>query len=266
MGAAVRFVAVMGLLIGLLLGSYPGMAHAQCVLPNQLTNGQPTDATQVMANFNALATCANPGGPTGALQYNTGSGLGGVGPLTDGQLVIGSTGNAPQAATLNAGPGITITNGPGSVTISGGTITGITAGTGLSGGGTSGNVTLTVAAPTAQTTVEQAWTAGQAETPVSLPYASTITPNFGAGNNFAVTLTGNAALANPTNITPGQAGVIVVTQDSTGGRTLTYGSYFEFSGGTAPTLSVAPGAVDLLSYYVISATQIAVSASLNFMP
>lgn len=39
-------------------------------------------------------------------------------PLTDGQLVIGSFGNAPVGATLTAGAGVTITNGPGSINIS----------------------------------------------------------------------------------------------------------------------------------------------------
>jgi hypothetical protein len=34
-------------------------ADAQCTLPIQLTNGQTADATQVMANFNALANCIN---------------------------------------------------------------------------------------------------------------------------------------------------------------------------------------------------------------
>jgi hypothetical protein len=38
--------------------------------------------------------------------------------LTNGQLLIGSTGLAPVASTLTAGPGITITNGAGSITIS----------------------------------------------------------------------------------------------------------------------------------------------------
>lgn len=96
-------------------------ADAACTLPFQLTNGQSADATQVMANFNALVACLNngvPGGSTNAIQYNAGSGtLGGVGPLTDGQLVIGTTGGAPQAQTLTAGPGITVTNGPGAITI-----------------------------------------------------------------------------------------------------------------------------------------------------
>ncbi|RWF42420.1 MAG: hypothetical protein EOS65_09105 [Mesorhizobium sp.] len=34
-------------------------AQAQCTLPYQLTNGQPADATQVMANYNALIDCIN---------------------------------------------------------------------------------------------------------------------------------------------------------------------------------------------------------------
>jgi hypothetical protein len=94
------------------------MAYAQCALPNQLTNGQTADASEVMANFNALIACLNPGGSTNSIQYNAGAGaLGGVGPLTDGQLLIGSTGNPPQGQTFTAGAGITITNGPGSVSV-----------------------------------------------------------------------------------------------------------------------------------------------------
>ncbi|HEY4874117.1 MAG TPA: hypothetical protein VIH86_00965, partial [Puia sp.] len=37
--------------------------------------------------------------------------------LTNGQLVIGSTGAVPTANTLTAGSGVSITNGPGSITI-----------------------------------------------------------------------------------------------------------------------------------------------------
>lgn len=49
-----------------------------------------------------------------------GSGVGAIteiGPLTDGQLVIGSTGLDPVAATLTAGTGIGIVNAAGSITI-----------------------------------------------------------------------------------------------------------------------------------------------------
>lgn len=40
-----------------------------------------------------------------------------LGPLTDGQLVVGSTGLTPVAATLTAGTGMAITNGAGTITI-----------------------------------------------------------------------------------------------------------------------------------------------------
>jgi len=49
-----------------------------------------------------------------------GSGSGAITPtaaLTNGQLLIGSTGNDPAVATLTAGTNITITNGAGSITI-----------------------------------------------------------------------------------------------------------------------------------------------------
>lgn len=96
-------------------------AQSQCALPNQLANGTTADATQVMANFNALATCIGglpPAGSTNSVQYKTGvSALGGLGPLTDGQLAIGATGGAPQAQTLTAGTGISIGYGGGGISI-----------------------------------------------------------------------------------------------------------------------------------------------------
>lgn len=117
-----RQTAVLVFAVGFAFFAASGLnkAEAQCTLPYQLTNGQTADASQVMANFNTLQNCATPGGSANALQYNNGAGgFGGVGPLTNGQVVIGSTGNAPQPATLTAGPGIAITDGPGSITISG---------------------------------------------------------------------------------------------------------------------------------------------------
>ena len=99
------------------LGAF-NAAQAKCPLPHLMVNGQMPDATQMMANFNALVACLSTGGATNSIQYNAGSGsLAGVGPLTDGQLVIGSTGAAPLAQTLSAGAGISITDGAGSVTV-----------------------------------------------------------------------------------------------------------------------------------------------------
>lgn len=115
----------------------------------------------------------------------------------------------------------------------------------------------------ASTSANNTWTAAQRGAVSALTYGATVTPNFDASNNFSLTATGNFTLANPTGtITPGQSGVIVITQDATGGRTISWGTYFKGAGGTKPTLSTAPGAVDVISYYVVSATQIFVTASL----
>lgn len=102
----------------------------------------------------------------------------------------------------------------------------------------------------------QTFTAAQRGSVVALTDGATITPDFSAGNNFSVTLGGSRTLANPTNLTAGQAGTIVVTQDGTGSRTLAYGSNWKFPGGTAPTLTTAASSVDVIAYYVESATRI----------
>lgn len=111
-------------------------------------------------------------------------------------------------------------------------------------------------ADTAKTDVAQTFTAAQRGAISALTDGSTITPDFAVANNFSVTLGGNRTLANPTNLTAGQSGVIVITQDGTGSRTLAYGSYFKFAGGTAPTLTTTASAVDVLAYYVESSTRI----------
>ena len=97
----------------------------------------------------------------------------------------------------------------------------------------------------------------------TLTDGATITPNFDANQNFTVTLGGNRTLANPTNVDAGQTGSIFVVQDATGGRTLSFGSYWKFAGGTAPTLSTGTNAVDRIDYIVKSSTEIHAVATLN---
>lgn len=104
---------------------------------------------------------------------------------------------------------------------------------------------------------DQVWAAAE---PVALTDAATVAVDMAAGFNFTVTLGGNRTLGNPTNV-KGQSGYIAITQDGTGSRTLAYGSNWEFANGTAPVLSTAAGAKDVLFYQVLSATSI--FASLN---
>lgn len=98
----------------------------------------------------------------------------------------------------------------------------------------------------------------------TLTDGATITPDFSAANNFSVTLGGNRTLANPSNMTVGQSGLIFVIQDATGSRTLAYGTYWHFPGGTDPTASTAANAVDVISYFVRSSTSIVAQMMKDF--
>ena len=108
----------------------------------------------------------------------------------------------------------------------------------------------------AQTGATNTFTGAQIGSITALTDGATITPDFSANNSFSVTLGGNRTLANPTNIVAGQSGVFIITQDGTGSRTLAYGSYYKFPGGTAPTLTTTASAVDMIAYFVASSTQI----------
>ena len=129
------------------------------------------------------------------------------------------------------------------------------------------DVTVTIPASTttlAGLAVTQSFTKAQRGTPVALTDGATIAVDMSLGNNFSVTLAGNRSLGDPTNVTAGQSGVIVVTQDGTGSRTLAYaGTKYKFAGGTAPTLTTTAAAVDVLAYYCESATRITVTSLLN---
>jgi hypothetical protein len=98
----------------------------------------------------------------------------------------------------------------------------------------------------------------------TLTDAATITPDLDSSDMFTVTLGGNRTLANPSNIDAGQTGSIFIVQDGTGSRTLAWGSYWDFVGGTAPTLSTAAGAVDRVDFIVRTSTSIHTVFTANY--
>jgi hypothetical protein len=108
----------------------------------------------------------------------------------------------------------------------------------------------------AQLAVAQNFTAAQRGAAVALTDGATVAVDLSLANNFTLTLGGNRTLGAPTNQTAGQGGVIVITQDATGSRTLAYNAVWKFPGGTAPTLTTTASAVDVLAYYVESGTRI----------
>jgi hypothetical protein len=87
--------------------------------------------------------------------------------------------------------------------------------------------------------------------------------DFSAANNHEVTLEGNSTLGAPVSPSGGQSGAVVIRQDGTGSRTLSYSGGWSFAGGTAPTLTTTASGVDLLIYYVGSPTEITASTILD---
>lgn len=98
-----------------------------------------------------------------------------------------------------------------------------------------------------------AFTAQQYFTQASLTDASPITWNLQTQQVASVLLTSGVGatrqLQNPTNMVAGGMYFLKVIQSSTGSNALTYGSNYKWPGGTAPVLSIANNAIDILSFY-----------------
>ena len=97
----------------------------------------------------------------------------------------------------------------------------------------------------------------------TVAYAASVTLNLKTNQNFITTLTGNITFANPTTAVAGMGGCIFIVQDGTGSRTGSWGSYFKWIGGTAPTLTTTAAAIDRVDYIVKSSTEIQAVASLD---
>jgi hypothetical protein len=63
-----------------------------------------------------------------------------------------------------------------------------------------------------------------------------------------VTLAGNRQIANPTNLTPGMFYALMLVQDTTGGRTVTFDTNFRFPAGSPDSLSTAPATADVFTF------------------
>ena len=98
---------------------------------------------------------------------------------------------------------------------------------------------------------------------MSLPAGSHIL-DLNRNANFKLTLSGNITLVNPAELTAGTTGSIFVVQDGTGSRTVSYGTTWDFIGGTAPTMTTTASAIDRIDYIVLDATNIHAVATLAY--
>ena len=95
-----------------------------------------------------------------------------------------------------------------------------------------------------------------AKTDTDTSNSGSVTLDFGANQNFVLTMTGNVTLANPSTEQVGQSGFIACIQDGTGSRTLSLGTDYETAGGAGITLTTTASATDLIPYVVVAANRI----------
>lgn len=111
----------------------------------------------------------------------------------------------------------------------------------------------------------QTFTAAQRGTVSALGAVSgTVTLNFASANHFSMDFPagGTVVLGDPSNLVPGQSGCIVITQNATTAASISYGSVWRFQGG-AQNVSLSTGSVNLLTYFVESATRVTADMRTN---
>jgi hypothetical protein len=197
--------------------------------------------------------------------------------LTDGQLLIGSTGVNPVPATLTAGTGINITEGTGSITVDtsasiaktysadSGTATPaensltISGGNGIDTSGTGSDITVTAVDRSTRTSnldfddneLSKPELKDYAETLITDTSASNVwTIDFEDGNHHEITLTENIttiSISNPPSTGRVGALVLYMTQDGTGGRTVTFPSNIKWSDSAVPTITTTASRTDIVT-------------------
>ena len=180
------------------------------------------------------------------------------GNFTAGTITAALSGNASTATALATARNIqgVAFDGTANITV-------VTAGSGISVTGTavantgvlSVNGNTGAITNVALTNTAQSFSAAQRGSVSALTSASTVTADFATSNNFSLGLSHNVTLANPSNLTAGQSGAIVITQNASTAYTVAFGSSWKFSGGT-PTMSTALSSVSTLVYYVESSSRI----------
>jgi len=128
--------------------------------------------------------------------------------------------------------------------------------------------TRVLTAPDADVTIAglekaQEFTKTQNFNATTLVDGASISWDASANQVTSVTLAGNRTLAAPTNLVDGAVYLLMVIQDGTGSRTLSYNAVFKFTGGTAPTLTTTAAAKDILVFYSDGKNLYEIGRSLN---
>ena len=176
-------------------------------------------------------------------------------PSTTGANVssisFGSTGLTPSTATSGAvtvaGTLAIANGGTGATTLAGASIVTYT--------GTETLTNKTLTNPTVTNYVETPYTANS---------STAITLALTNGTVQIITLTGNATITMPT-ATSGKSFILLLKQDATGSRTVTW-STVKWPGGTAPTITSTASKQDIYSFFADGTNWYGVTVGQNYTP
>lgn len=233
-----------------------------------LTRSSGTGVVRVSGGVAIVTNVPVSGGGTGlasgvagaVLYYHTSNSLAVTSALTTNAMVIGGGASGPSSVSASVGqiwiaqnasaPVGTSMSGDVTMNASGVTAIGSEKVTYamVSSGALAAAADIWAGTTSKIAVVSGVWDAGAV---VTLTYGTNVAVPMSTGINFELNLTGNAKLSNPTGAKVGQTGVIYINQDSTGTRTLAYGTNWKFkTSGTAPTLTTTTSALDALVYHV----------------
>ena len=102
------------------------------------------------------------------------------------------------------------------------------------------------------------------ETPFTANSSTAITLALTNGTVQIITLTGNATITMPT-ATSGKSFIMLLKQDATGSRTVTW-STVKWAGGTAPTITSTASRQDILSFFADGTNWYGVVVAQNYTP
>ena len=94
--------------------------------------------------------------------------------------------------------------------------------------------------------------------------STAITVSLANGTVQQLTLTGNATITMPT-ATAGKSFIILLKQDATGGRSVTW-STVKYPGGTAPTITATASRQDIFSFFADGTNWYGVVVAQNYTP
>ena len=128
--------------------------------------------------------------------------------------------------------------------------------------------TRVLTAPDADVTIAglekaQEFTKTQNFDATTLTDGASISWDASANQVTSVTIADNRTMAAPTNLVDGAVYLLVIIQDGTGSRTMSWNAVFKFTGGTAPTLTTTASAKDILIFYSDGTNMYEIGRSLN---